>query len=113
MFGPVSSMIRASCPSRVSLATTWPLRRLFSPPHALQVRGNCVGAARLALVVGRRLGALGRRDFQVVAEDLVGGNPPPAHARPLARARLERGDPLASVASHGAALVELGRDAGL
>src|SRR5207244_3018436 len=88
-------------------------RLLANPAQPLQVFADRIGPAGLALVVVRGLAALGGRDLQVVAEDLVVANARPAHTGSLALPQLERGDPLARVPAERAVLVELCRDAWL
>src|SRR5207302_10363644 len=81
-------------------------RLLPKPAQLLQVLADGIGATGLALVVVRRLSALRGRDFQVVAEDLVVADSSAPNASALTLTDLERGDPLAGVASEGAVLIE-------
>ena len=85
---------------------------LADPAQAFDVLADGIHTAGLALVVVGGLAALRRRDFEVVAEDLVVADASGAHARALAFTQFERGDPLARIAAQRSVLVELGRDAG-
>src|SRR5262249_37291940 len=86
-------------------------RLLADPAQSFEVLAERRGAGALALVVVRRLAALGGGDLEVVAEDLVVANARAAWAVALTLALLEGGDPLPCVAGQCAVLVELGRDA--